>query len=155
MNTSRRRFLLALGGAIVSTGIGLEKSWSDRAQAAPHPSSPTSASHSEISRKHIMIEEMTKDTFEPHLNTIFHVQDDTNQRVDLKLVEVSDHQTDAQTEQFSLIFKGTRNLLLPQQIYTFEHADLGEFALFIVPILSADQTQYTYQAVFNRLRSPA
>ncbi|TPO09984.1 hypothetical protein [Mesorhizobium sp. B1-1-5] len=48
---------------------------------------------------------------------------------------------------FSLLFKGPREMLLPQATYRFvgsEHAH----DIFIVPV-SQDATGYTYEAVFN------
>lgn len=53
-------------------------------------------------------------------------------------------------ERFSLVFAGPIQPLLEQRIYPFEHPVLGRFELFIVPVLSRDQTRIYYQAVFNR-----
>ncbi|BCM17436.1 DUF6916 family protein [Mesorhizobium sp. J8] len=48
---------------------------------------------------------------------------------------------------FSLLFKGPREMLLPQATYHFVGSELAH-DIFIVPI-SGDQTSYTYEAVFN------
>lgn len=53
-----------------------------------------------------------------------------------------------QTTGFMLFFLGTLPKPLPQETYTFEHAQLGKFSLMIVPDKSGQQT---YTAVINRL----
>jgi len=57
-------------------------------------------------------------------------------------------------ESFSLLFQGPPTPLLPQQTYRFEHDQIGEFDLFIVPV-GRDAVAIQYQVVFNRLRQPA
>jgi len=53
-------------------------------------------------------------------------------------------------ETFSLLFTGPVEPLLPQQIYRFEHDQVGAFDLFIVPI-GRDAHCVKYQAIFNRM----
>jgi hypothetical protein len=48
---------------------------------------------------------------------------------------------------FSLLFKGPREMLLPQATYRFVGSEITH-DIFIVPI-SSDQSSYTYEAVFN------
>jgi hypothetical protein len=52
---------------------------------------------------------------------------------------------------FSLIFGGARNEYLPQDTYDIEHAEMGRFSLFIVPIGLPNGQEQRYQAVFNRI----
>ena len=51
---------------------------------------------------------------------------------------------------FSLLFEGACEPVLPQQTYEFEHANVGAFDLFIVP-LGPDKAGgcMRYEAVFN------
>ncbi len=52
------------------------------------------------------------------------------------------------TEPFSLLFRGPLDPLLPQQLYTFKHNDLGEFALFITAVGKDEEGMY-YESVIN------
>jgi hypothetical protein len=49
---------------------------------------------------------------------------------------------------FSLFFDGAGQERLEQQIFALEHTELGQFALFLVPV---EQTEdgFTYEAVIN------
>lgn len=49
---------------------------------------------------------------------------------------------------FSLTFRGPTEPLLPQATYPVEHAELGAFALFVVPI-GQDAGGTLYEAVFT------
>jgi hypothetical protein len=57
----------------------------------------------------------------------------------------------AQTEFFSLHFRGPVNPQLAQQIHRLEHERLGAFEIFLTPI-SADGQGTVYEAVFHRFR---
>jgi len=48
----------------------------------------------------------------------------------------------------TLVFAGPREPLLPQMTYSVTHPDLGEFALFVVPV-AQDGAATTYEAVFG------
>ena len=50
---------------------------------------------------------------------------------------------------FSLVFRGEMNAPIEQNTYAFQHEDLGDFTLFIVPIEPGSDGLY-YEAVFNR-----
>lgn len=49
---------------------------------------------------------------------------------------------------FSLLFRGTPDLRLPQRIYRMHHAVLGELEIFLVPVQPGDEGSL-YEAVFN------
>lgn len=96
-------------------------------------------------------------------NTWFRVQEEGAQPVELTLVKVN-HSPDQRpgagnlrgprTENFSLVFRGPSHRLLPQKTYRFEHDQLGQFDLFIVPTgRTSDECED--QAVFNRMAKPA
>jgi hypothetical protein len=103
------------------------------------------------------IDTLQPETFSPLVGTLFRVALDGMAPIELKLAEVSVTARAGQAagqEIFSLIFLGPEKFYLPQKIYAFEHAELGRFELFIVPIgRRADAIEY--QAVFNRLRAKA
>jgi len=52
-------------------------------------------------------------------------------------------------EAFSLLFWSGTNRFLPQETYLFQHNEIGEFPLFIVPVNRRRRYQ-VYEAVFNR-----
>jgi len=68
----------------------------------------------------------------------------------LELVEFREGAPHPHYEQFSLFFRGPGDVLLPQRTYEFEHAKLGTFVLFLVPI-KQDENGVYYEAAFSRL----
>ena len=70
--------------------------------------------------------------------------------LELELAEVTERRATSRQEYFSLIFRGTRELILPQGIYQLEHERLGAGALFLVPV-GATENATEYEAAFNRL----
>jgi hypothetical protein len=88
--------------------------------------------------------------FTPHLHSRFRLTAE-KLSLELELVEVNDTGRKSAPESrscFSLLFKGGKDNLLPQQMYRIEHDKLDAMDLFIVPI-RADQSAYYYEAVFN------
>ena len=49
---------------------------------------------------------------------------------------------------FSLMFTGAGDLILPQRIYQLTHPEMGELAIFLVP-LGKGENGARYQATFN------
>jgi hypothetical protein len=94
-----------------------------------------------------MAELLGSKDFAAHLHTVFRVE--APEVVELELAAVKD-QSNAQVEQFSLIFKGPASLWLPQGTYTLLHPAMERMALFLVP-LGARGGRMTYEAVFARL----
>jgi len=70
--------------------------------------------------------------------------------IKLTLVEVSERKYAPGHEQFSIVLRGSNDSALGQGVFQVEHATMGAFELFIVPI-SADQQGTYYEAIFNRL----
>jgi hypothetical protein len=98
--------------------------------------------------------QLTKATFEPHVNTVFRISDGTKV-VTSTLVSVADmgpvpDRKQAGRECFVIKFKGTRPLA--QNTYRIEHDALGKFELFLVPA-GRDRKGSYYQAVINRLNA--
>jgi hypothetical protein len=88
-------------------------------------------------------------TFRPHVDKVF-VADPGARDVPLRLAEVVDEGVSGRMEQFSLFFHGPPDRLLPQGTYTLEHAALGVFAIFLVPVIGSNQERVVYQACFSR-----
>ena len=89
--------------------------------------------------------------FSPLLHDIFRLATPDGASLDLELAEMYEsgrNRPGQERSSFSLLFKGTRDKLLPQQMYRMEHATLGVMDLMIVPVRE-DQDGYYYEAVFN------
>jgi microcystin-dependent protein len=111
--------------------------------------------------KDVSLEELSYSALAAQLNTVFHVQAGPARQVPLELVDApqtperpagagATRAVSPPYEQFSLIFRGAVAEPLEQRIFKFEHADLGRFELFIVPVVSRDLGHAYYEAVFNR-----
>ena len=95
-----------------------------------------------------MLEDFTLTTFAERLGETFRVDDGA---LELELIEATAgiaSRPDAARTPFSIVFRGPLEPVLPQQIYRFEHDELGTFDLFIVPI-GPDDSGMQYQAVFG------
>ena len=51
-------------------------------------------------------------------------------------------------EPFALLFRGPRQPVLPQRIYTVAHAKTGQLVIFLVPVQGTSEG-IEYEAVFN------
>lgn len=94
------------------------------------------------------------ETFSRYLNTTFRVSLGESNAIEAELSTVNDLQLSPQQERFALEFRGPKEPLLNQGSYRFEHDEMGEFILFIVP-LRQDNDGTIYEAVFNRIRKNA
>lgn len=94
---------------------------------------------------------LTHETFTRHANSRFQVQVDAATRTELELTEISELKLSPGQEEFTIVFRGPNELFLGQGLRRFEHDQMGQFDLFIVPI-SQDSLGYQYEAVFNRFR---
>lgn len=99
---------------------------------------------------------LTAEEFSKHVNTKFRARLDDETQTDLELVEVkvytSQHEEQGGMERFSIYFTGLADPFLPQGIYAFQHDEMGEFEMFLVP-LSRKETGARYEAVFNYFKS--
>ena len=98
-----------------------------------------------------MGDSLTHENFAAQLNTKFRVGIDDANAVDLVLAEVSELKTSARQEQFAIVFHGPIEVFLGQGLRQFEHDEMGQFNLFLVPI-GKDDNSYSYEAVFNRTK---
>jgi len=89
--------------------------------------------------------------FAPRLNATFRVKVDETNELDLVLTEVGEFKVSDRQEQFSIVFRGPNETFLGQGLREFEHDEMGNFRLFLVPI-GQDDKGYYYESIFNRLR---
>lgn len=94
-----------------------------------------------------MSDALTIGDFVPHLHTRFRIAQ--LEGYELELTEVNDL-SNAQLEQFSLIFTGKTSPWLQQSLYALVHPQMGECELFLVPI-GPDASGMRYEAAFSRL----
>jgi len=88
--------------------------------------------------------------FAKHLHTKFRIRLNENECVEAELSEVSEHLVSPRQERFAIVFRTANNIVLEQGQRLFEHDQMGEFILFLVPIGRDDEGTY-YEACFNRL----
>ena len=90
-----------------------------------------------------------RDEFAANLNTDFTVKLVPDGQTSINLVQVTEAEVVGKFENFSLLFRGSPDILLSQMTHRLEHEKLGEFLLFLVPT-GQDADGFLYEAVFNR-----
>lgn len=93
-----------------------------------------------------MSERLSIEDFGPYLHTRFRVTNPKSQ--ELELAEITDR-SNAQLEQFSLIFTGPVSPWLEQGLYTLADFQDREYEIFLVPI-GPDESGMRYEAAFSR-----
>ena len=104
-----------------------------------------------------MLDQLTVSDFIGHLNRTFRVSLGSEDVFELELIgadTIGESQRPAspgiRSQAFSLIFRGPRDRLLPQQIYPIEHPTRGTLGIFLVPFgPEGDPNGLHYQAIFN------
>ena len=91
----------------------------------------------------------TKLEFSQNLNTTFHLDHGSDTAVPLKLIEFRVVPSEPGQEQFSLLFHGPQDFVLPREVYQLRHDRIGEFGLSLVA-MGSDKNGLYYEAVFNR-----
>ena len=89
--------------------------------------------------------------FSRYLNTNFRIFLGESDTVEAELSTVGERLLSPSQERFAIIFRGPREPLLNQGSYRFEHDEMGEFILFLVP-LRQDEDGTFYEVCFNRMR---
>jgi hypothetical protein len=98
---------------------------------------------------------LSKNAFESNLNSRFQIRAEGAQSFELRLAKVADlkrhtsGKVAAKKEGFSLLFEGAKGI--PQANYNFQHSQMGEFDLLLVPIESRKKRGHSYEVVINRL----
>ena len=104
-----------------------------------------------------MLERFTIDTFAPLTGQVFRLHVEGQERpLETTLESVTEipvagwrpEEVAAHRKPFSLVFLGPPQVVLPQAIYRFEHAELGTIEIFIVPIGRTAQA-VQYEVVFS------
>ena len=89
--------------------------------------------------------------FKPLLNQNFNIQLENNTTLVVRLIEVTtspEYSANNDREAFSIVFRGPRDISIPQGIYTLEHETAGTVEIFLVPI-GPDEKGMCFEAVFN------
>ena len=97
-----------------------------------------------------MATDLQHEEFLRHLNTKFRIRLGETEVLEAELTEISERMMSPRQERFSLVFRTGNETLIEQGQRTFDHDEMGNFSLFIVPIGRDDEGTY-YEAVFNRL----
>jgi uncharacterized protein DUF6916 len=98
-----------------------------------------------------MLEDLTHESFRPHVGTPFRVEYAPVTSATITLFEVTVLGGGAETarrQPFSLLFRGPRAPVLPQRIYRLEHEQMGALEIFMVPI-GPDADGMRYEAIFT------
>jgi hypothetical protein len=114
--------------------------------------SPDDNAVDQAAQTHDPLLNYTKATFASYLNSVF-VFHGPGVRGDIEvtLMQVSDMTAARGGECFSLLFRGGGGPALRQDTYIVEHAALGIFKLFLVPVGTDDNGAQGYLATINRL----
>ncbi|HYG57714.1 MAG TPA: hypothetical protein VD902_06565 [Symbiobacteriaceae bacterium] len=97
-----------------------------------------------------MLETLHLSVFREQLQSQFQVDLGSAEPVTLQLTQAADLGSTPRQERFSVVFRGPLDPYLDQRMYPIEHAALGKFDLFLVPI-AREPEGFLYEAVFNRL----
>jgi hypothetical protein len=139
MTSSRREFLKRGTWMALAAGVPLSLSENTLVLGV----TPTSAASG-----------LNKAAFESQLNTKFLINEGAS-KVAVTLVDVANlgsrKQNRAGKEGFSLLFRGSKDVILQQNTYVIEHETLGMFSFLIVPIGPKGKRAPHYEAVINRL----
>lgn len=152
MSIPRRKFLQVGSIALLAAGAPLT-ALAARARAHGEAKSSLAPAAGPVSS----LNRMNKAAFAAHLNTVFLIRHSDAGEVPVKLIELQDTVPESQRklaamhgkECFSLSFRGPAQGLR-QNTYRFQHRELGEFDLFIVPVESGKHGEI-YEAIVNHL----
>lgn len=96
-----------------------------------------------------MLENFTVGTFSGRIGETFRIRSGASRALDLSLVSATAlGESSERGRPFSILFRGPEDYVLPQGIYRLEHAQIGAFEIFLVPI-GPDEAGMRYEAVFN------
>lgn len=96
-----------------------------------------------------MLDKLTVDDFKTLLGATFRAAVADGEVVMLRLDSAENlPAAGGPRKPFALLFTGTAQIPLNQQIYTLENDSLGQLDIFLVPVGETDGTR-EYEAVFN------
>jgi hypothetical protein len=98
------------------------------------------------------LQDLTLETFAPHVGTRFRVALTDGRSVELELTGAArqkDVHAAMRKEGFAIWFRGPADLLLPQGTYHFAHECLGDGAAFFIVPIGRKPEGYEYEAIFS------
>ena len=100
-----------------------------------------------------MLDQLTIESFEPHVGSSFWAVGDQGGKVELRLLRVGrvmeSEAARLHRTAFSLFFLGPKSFYLPQAIYNIAHESFAEpQGIFLVPV-GQESGGYLYEAVFT------
>ncbi len=160
MTISRRKFMKAGLLAAACAGIPLKMQFAKAQELGSRLPQTTPAIEALRAEQADILSYYTKSTFAPYVNTEFRVRVDGLKVRKITLVEVKDYagasgQEAAGEECFSLFFTAPSSSSFTQNTYEVEHAALGKFSLFLVPVGRRSGGKQSFEAAFNRCNQNA
>jgi hypothetical protein len=95
---------------------------------------------------------LEKEMFTPFLNGKFEVFPVGMDKVELELIKISEKSSEF-SEGFSLLFRGPKDNVFPHNTHRMKHPGIGEFDLFIGPVMYPKTDGVYYEVIFNRLKN--
>lgn len=96
-----------------------------------------------------LLESFTIDTFAGRVGETFLIRSDDRTSLEAELISATGlGESPEHGRPFSVLFRGPGDVLLPQRIHRMEHAEIGAFEIFLVPI-GPDDKGHRYEAVFT------
>lgn len=100
-----------------------------------------------------MLNKLTYSDFAAYLNQTFRIHLESIDPLEAELIDVAHMGSEPQDEgvrwAFSIVLRGPREPVLPQQIYSVEHEQMGPLDLFLVPLGPDKEGHIEYEAVFT------
>lgn len=156
MNISRRRFMKT-GMIVAATALVPLGQMKTAAAQQSKDGRSNSVPDSKVLNKNrtSRLFYYNKSTFAPYVNSEFHVHLSSSKALAITLVGIEDFSNSQEKlvvgdESFTLEFNGPSGRAFKQQTYEVEHAALGRFSLFIVPVgMPTSKGDISYEAAFN------
>ena len=96
------------------------------------------------------LETLTHSSFAELKDKSFRLYHNSDEPLEVKLIEVGDLVETKRQEIFSILFTIPDSINAQQGSYKVEHSQLGTLELFLVPVVHEESK--AYEAVFNRLK---
>lgn len=96
------------------------------------------------------VEDASAAIFQPHVKTMFSVRTNDGTRLPVVLARVTEQPITHDVEQFALSFHAPPGAPALHGTYTFQHAALGAFDLFVAPVGAGGAGRAVYEACFSR-----
>ena len=97
-----------------------------------------------------MTQEITRDQFAECLNTDFIVEFGPENKITMKLIEVTELREKFRQQTFALLFAAPEDTPAAQAQFNVENEKLGKTDLFMVPV-GKDDRGMLFESVFNKL----